>query len=459
LGFSKVILMPGGLIIKKSLRRILQKMADDRRSREAQRERLAQRLRENQERSESSGGGFLKELPELKNKIWKCEAGSHTIDIIPYLAGKNDPFVKEGEDQYVYEFYQHKNVGATGKSSIMCLEATYGRPCPICEDRARRIREGEDEKLLKALRPGRHPKSIYNVLCWDKGEDKKGVQLFIVSNYFFGMHILALANKPVRGGQENIDPLVLFMDPDEGKSITFTKEVTKGKDGMDNQRFFAHAFADRPKGYEITQEDLDEAFCLDEIIKIPTYDEVADFYYGSGGRGGSEDRGGRSERGRGEEERGGRGRGEDEGGRSERGGRGRGEEDSRGGSERGGRERGGEDSSRSSGRERGSRSGGNKCPAGHEFGTDANEYPDDCGENCKEWEDCVKEKKSKRSGGERDVPASVGEDNPGSERPRARRERSESSASEETGRGSRSSRPESSGKAAAEESGTRRRRQ
>jgi hypothetical protein len=318
------------------------------------REQLKKRLRESQERGEFSGGASLfKSSEEVKGRIWKCGEGKHIIDILPYRAGKFDPSAKEGEMQYVYEFFVHDGLGTEGKGQVMCLDKTYGKPCPICEDYKKKKKEGEEADILKALLPKRNPKSIYNILCWDKGEDKKGVQLFIISHYYIGKYLLELASTPIREGQENIEPVIPFMDAEEGKSVYFRREGEAKE-----TRFYGHQLLDRPKGFEISKADLKDCFCIDEIIKIPTYKEVEALYLGSSKKDDNEDedRPSRSSR---------RNRDDDED-RSSRSSRGKMEEDQ-----------------------------DNKCDFGHKFGIDANKYPDDC-EECDLWKDCVRQARKEK---------------------------------------------------------------
>ena len=329
-------------------------------SSKSMREQLAKRLKENQERNESFGGGLLFKDEEAKKRIWKCGEGKHIIDILPYEAGKFDPSASKGEVQYVYEYYFHANLGIEGKNQVMCLNKTYGKPCPICEDIARLKKNGEDEDVIKALMPKRNPKSVYNIICYDKGEEKKGVQLFVVSHWFMGKHLLELATVPIREGMdEKIDPIIPFMDPDEGKSVYFRREGT----GPNDTKYYGHQLLDRPKGFKISKDVLDDCFCLDEIIKIPTYDEVLDIY--KSGKATDDDDADRPSR---------RARATDDDDEKPSRSRRRDEDDD----ERPARKSKQDDDVQA-----------DQCEFGHKFGKDANKYPDDC-EQCDQWRDCVK---------------------------------------------------------------------
>lgn len=236
------------------------------------REALEKRLKTGQKRNEGGRKGFFKE--DLEDvKFWRCTDGQHLVDIIPYLAGPNDPAVEEGEETYTLELFVHQNVGVTDGMKI-CLAETYGKPCPICERRKQLQREGADEDTIKDLTPSRYPRSVYNVVCYDSREEEdKGVQIWHTSSYLLEQYLLELAKKPVRPGREEVEPFIIFADADEGKSVSFKRT---GK--AESTKFIGIAFDDRD--YAISDDVLDEAYCLDELIHVPSYDELYEWYWG-----------------------------------------------------------------------------------------------------------------------------------------------------------------------------------
>ena len=243
-------------------------------------EGLKNRLKESTSRS-TGNSGFFK--PSLENvTFWKCDKGDHIVDIVPYTAGANDPNTPEGEPAYFLEVYAHFSVGAE-EGSVICMAKTYKKPCPICDHRKELVMEGADEETIKALNPKQ--RCIYNIVSYDSNADEeKGVQVWHVAHWFSEHHFQTLARKPVRGGKTNGDPFVYYMDPEEGKSIAFNKEgVAKAT------KFIGHRFIDRD--YELPEEFMKNAVVLDDILHIPTYDEVFEMYWGNAPEGaeGSED--------------------------------------------------------------------------------------------------------------------------------------------------------------------------
>lgn len=376
------------------------------------RQEAVDRIRRNQQKQEQGAGGFFKS--DLKDvHFWKCTEGDHKIDIIPYFAGANDPLVvkgemKEGDEQYVLEFFVHGNDVGIGDFGIMCLQATYNRPCPICEDYRRRLKAGEDDKVLKYLKPKWNPRSVYNII--DIDNENKGIQVFHTSHYLLETELLEQAKVPVRPGQSGIDPIIVFYDPEIGKSIAFKRVGTGANTQFNGVRFF-----DRPPGFKVDQRDLDDAYCLDELLYIPTYEDVRKFYYGA-----DEPSNETASRGRGRgadsqpAETSSRGRGrntetdvpadigtEGTSSRSERRSR-RGSEEQQPQietREEGSRGRGREGRSRGDGDGQGRQeASSNPCPAGHTFAADIDKYPDDC-EPCGSYRLCARSARELTAGG------------------------------------------------------------
>lgn len=219
------------------------------------------------------GGGDYENTSIFKTnlenvKFWKVSEGKHFFDIVPYKAGKQDPDTKEGEEAYCFQPYMHRNIGPNDRD-VICLARTYGKPCPICEHVKKLINDGADEDLVKEIKVQTNPRAIYNVHVLDnEKEQDKGVQIFHASHYTMEGKLLELANKPTRPGGKGIETFVPYPLPDkDGKTIYFKR---KGK-GMSTE-FLALSFEDRD--YSISKDILKQAHVLDELIEIPSYDQV-----------------------------------------------------------------------------------------------------------------------------------------------------------------------------------------
>jgi hypothetical protein len=200
---------------------------------------------------------------------WKPSEEDHSINIIPYIAGDNNPKFKKGKVAYFLDIYIHRGIGVN-EDSYICLNRSFGKDCPICEYIAKvKKTDDYDEEYVKSLNPTR--RAIYNIQVLDNPKEiAKGVQMWDVSHYLFEKELAELAKKKQGGG------FTYFADPDEGKIISFRK---KGE-GF-NTKYHALAFEDRENS--ISEELLDKAMCIEERLHIPTYEEIADAFFGKEG--------------------------------------------------------------------------------------------------------------------------------------------------------------------------------
>jgi hypothetical protein len=148
----------------------------------------------------------------------------------------------------------------------------FNDPCPICEHRQKLKEDGADDDVWSKLFPKR--RNLYNIVCYDRGEADKGVQVWDVSFHYFEKLVMAISKKQDRRGGK--PKTVNFADAEDGKSISFTIEPAKSK--KDYPKFVGHAFDDRD--YEIDDDVLEEVKTLDEIVEIPEYDEIDKAYWG-----------------------------------------------------------------------------------------------------------------------------------------------------------------------------------
>jgi hypothetical protein len=203
-------------------------------------------------------------------QLWKPGEGDHEFDIIPYNAGKNDPekTISPGDPTYVLILWVHRGIGIN-EDSFICLAKTYNKRCPVCEYQAS-LRDTEaDDDEIKRWNPTR--RTYYNVLVYDKAEQEKGVQVLDIAHYYMEPELLALSRPSARGS--GAKEKIFFASPDkEGKSIRFTREGTRR-----NTSYKAFKFLDRD--YELDDEILSAVHCLDEIIHIPSYEEVKEVLY------------------------------------------------------------------------------------------------------------------------------------------------------------------------------------
>ena len=213
-------------------------------------------------------------------QVWKTQAGNHLIDIIPYKITEWHPRVVMGKAQagtwgYVFPAWMHDNVGPN-KDRYICLAKTYGLLCPICEYRNQRAGQPDaTDEEIKALRPKQYATEIYNII--DRNQMDKGVQIWVVSGYHFGRHIETMSHQPAAlgGGKIVYTNWRMGTPPDYmdgGRHIGFSVKMSG-----QNQDFSAHTFHHRKA--DIPVQYLQQAYCLDDLVHVPTYEEVRDVFF------------------------------------------------------------------------------------------------------------------------------------------------------------------------------------
>ena len=155
--------------------------------------------------------------------------------------------------------FVHRGIG-TNQDSYICLNRTYRKRCPICDYQEELRTSGEvSEEDIKLLNPTK--RTIYNIVnCDTVAEEGRGIQVFDVSHWLFTIPLEEFAHKKRTGGE------IAYADIDDGKIISFRQKGSKR-----TLEYTAFEFKDRP---EITDDQLDAAICLDEMIHVPTFEEV-----------------------------------------------------------------------------------------------------------------------------------------------------------------------------------------
>lgn len=197
-------------------------------------------------------------------------------DIIPYVVGKNPSLLsdrEEGQDGYVFMYKIH-NLG-NGDEEI-CLQATYGEKCPLCDELKNRTKNGEmiPKDEWKVLKPEKNAKCVYNWKCRShEEEEEKGVQIWNIK----GIYTEDRFDKLRFDEDEFVSDIeegrgeILFYDVEEGRMISFdmTPDSFKTPNGktIDYHKVDSVKFITRK--YEITEEELESVYCLEDLVQLP----------------------------------------------------------------------------------------------------------------------------------------------------------------------------------------------
>jgi hypothetical protein len=240
---------------------------------------LKDRLKKDYE-SKDRGAGSRPSAMDWKKiddvKFFKPKEGKNIIDIVPYIIKtKNDPLVKTGDakvgDQsYMLDLFIHSNIGPT-QASIICLKETFGKPCPICEQRQAFYNEGKKDEagVLKAKR-----QCFYNVRDVKNAPDE--IQVFNISHFLFQKELIEEAKASADDGG-----IVDFVDIDDGKSISFRAAETESLINGKTVKFLEYkSFSFKDREDPLDESWVKKAVAFDELMKLNTYDEAKKILFG-----------------------------------------------------------------------------------------------------------------------------------------------------------------------------------
>lgn len=211
--------------------------------------------------------GYLS-LPKGLSVFTPEPGGRVSFDIIPYTVtdtrhpDKNEEagVAVEGSPWYKRPFKLHRNVGA-GNDTAVC-PTSIGKKCPICEYRAKRLKEGADKEETDALKASLRALYLVRPKGHKKFEDE--LHLFDISLYNFQN----LLNDEL----EEIEAYEVFPDLEEG----YTLKVRFDSKTVGGGNPFAQAsridFVEREEQY--SNDDIENSPSLDDILIIPSYDEL-----------------------------------------------------------------------------------------------------------------------------------------------------------------------------------------
>ena len=224
--------------------------------------------------SRGSQFGYLN-LPK-GTPVFKEEPDTRVIlDIMPYeVTIENHPdrdddigIALPGELWYKRPYSVHRNIGPENHS-IIC-PTSIGQKCPICEYRAQLLKEGQkwDDPSVRALKPSK--RNLYIVIPHGNKKLEEVPHIWDIAQSNFQVQL----NEEIEENEANQS----FPDLEEGKSL----RIRFGEKSFGSNKFAQTSridFRDREKPYE--DSILDDVPHLDEVLEVPSYKAVEVMFFG-----------------------------------------------------------------------------------------------------------------------------------------------------------------------------------
>lgn len=217
---------------------------------------------------ERGGGRDTLKLPEGL-ALFKPEVGKYHIDIIPSITGKYNKVGREGDEYFELTYPAYKNLGVEEKSYVAIGEL-LGQKDPVAEHFAALRKTDKDWKT--EIKPFQAIKrQLFLVFVHEQAD--KGLQLYEASWFTFGK----LLDEEIADNQETwVDN---FDDPDGGATllVRFAEEKVGNGTWIKATKI---NFTEREGGFDaggdakLAKKILAHGIVLDDLLKIPTYDQL-----------------------------------------------------------------------------------------------------------------------------------------------------------------------------------------
>lgn len=205
---------------------------------------------------------FFKPNVEILNKFnvipFQIKSGNHP----EVFAGR----MEVGDYDFVLDYWVHRKIGADGVD-VVCLKNTYGKKCPICEERGR-LYDADQEDAAKDLKPTR--RVVFNVQPITR-EGSGDLQVFDVSHFLFMKELMEEANACADG-----KGVIPFADLEDGKIVAFRATEEKGKGGT-MTKFKSFKFLDRERA--VREQVVESAISFDSLLVVHSYQEIEDILF------------------------------------------------------------------------------------------------------------------------------------------------------------------------------------
>lgn len=230
------------------------------------------RTREATQRKKSDADAWLKgqgageatgvRLPDGMD-WWKPKVGVNRIDVIPFVAGKGNPFADEGYEHWERQYYRHYVPGFDGQSRPYACLGNWKEPCPICQY-LQRLDKERDKDVIQSMKG--KLQVLMNVVDLDGREpDKVCVWEAVYYNRQKGFGEQLITALRAQPKYKN------FSDLQKGFTLILTAVEEQGGRG----KYVCVTridFAERGKQYP--DDFIERAACLDDCLVRHTYADL-----------------------------------------------------------------------------------------------------------------------------------------------------------------------------------------
>jgi hypothetical protein len=232
------------------------------------RERREASARQRLERKNQAFESRTLRLPEGLELFQVKEACVKRLDVFQYLVKHDNPMADPGYWYYERTYYLHQNLGPNTEWRV-CPKRTANKPCPVCEYVSNLRKDYEANKeLINDFKT----KERQLLLVRDLSEPDGPLKLWDVSTFLFGEKLDELIDGAEDGEYDNFASLTSGMT----LRVKFVEKPWNGKTSIQPSTI---EIKQRSQQYDADEWTEDKVPCLDDLLIIPTYQELEKLFY------------------------------------------------------------------------------------------------------------------------------------------------------------------------------------
>jgi len=199
--------------------------------------------------------------------------GRVKLDFLPYEVTDPRHMDRDPETEiampgtlwYKHPYKSHRGIGVE-QDSVICL-TSIGKKCPICEYRAKLLKEGAEREVTDALKPSL--RNLYIVVPLNSKKHEVEIHIMDISQAMFQKQL----NADLDEREENRR----FPDLEEGKTLDVRFESTTFSGSKPFPKANRIDFDDRKDQYD--ESVLEKVPNLDEVLKVLSYEELSTKFF------------------------------------------------------------------------------------------------------------------------------------------------------------------------------------
>lgn len=219
------------------------------------------------DRTKRKKGKKWLELPSGFSEFKEKAGKSFHLNFLPYIVETNNHPDKDRIPEDIwwkYPYKVHRQVGPS-KQDVIC-PTTVGKPCPMCEERFAIYDDPDgDDDVARQLKPS--SRSLF-IVQPTKGDNKE-IMIWDISDFCF-MQVL---DEELDDGEEEWGNFPALEDG-------YTLKIRFKEETIGSTSFPKTSRIDFHERKDLDDSILEEVPCLDNMIQIPTYEQVRAIFYG-----------------------------------------------------------------------------------------------------------------------------------------------------------------------------------